>query len=41
MAYIRNGMHKKGTAVAVDVRNKVRDAVVTPMPFVPSNYYRG
>ena len=41
MAYVKNGMHKKGTAVAVDVRNKLREAVLTPMPFVPTKYYRG
>ena len=41
MAYVASGSHKKGTALAVDVRNKLRDAVVAPMPFVPSKYYRG
>ncbi|RPD52353.1 glycine cleavage system T protein [Lentinus tigrinus ALCF2SS1-7] len=41
MAYVANGWHKKGTEVAVDVRNKLRRAVLTPMPFVPTHYYRG
>ena len=41
MAYIKNGWHKKGTEVEVDVRNKLRKAVLTPMPFVPTRYYRG
>ncbi|KAI0324207.1 glycine cleavage system T protein [Cubamyces sp. BRFM 1775] len=41
MAYIQNGWHKKGTEVEVDVRNKLRKAVLTPMPFVPTKYYRG
>jgi aminomethyltransferase len=41
MGYIKNGLHKKGTEVEVEVRNKRRKAVVTPMPFVPTKYYRG
>ena len=41
MAYVKSGWHKKGTAVEVDVRNKLRKAVLTPMPFVPTRYYRG
>lgn len=41
MGYVQNGWHKKGTEVEVDVRNKLRKAVLTPMPFVKSNYYRG
>ncbi|KAG6818438.1 hypothetical protein H0H93_004989 [Arthromyces matolae] len=41
MGYIQSGWHKKGTEVAIDVRNKLRKAVVTPMPFVPSKYWRG
>ena len=40
MAYVKSGWHKKGTAVEVDVRNKLRNAVLTPMPFVPTKYYR-
>ncbi|GLB41469.1 putative P-loop containing nucleoside triphosphate hydrolase protein [Lyophyllum shimeji] len=34
MGYVSSGWHKKGTEVAVDVRNKLRKAVVTPMPFM-------
>jgi aminomethyltransferase len=41
MGYVKNGMHKKGTKLAVDVRGKPRDAAIAPMPFVPSRYYRG
>ncbi|CDO78143.1 hypothetical protein BN946_scf184581.g2 [Trametes cinnabarina] len=41
MGYVKNGWHKKGTALDVDVRSKMRRAVITPMPFVPTRYYRG
>ncbi|KAJ2936991.1 hypothetical protein H1R20_g109, partial [Candolleomyces eurysporus] len=41
MGYVKNGFHKKGTEVQVDVRNKLRKAVITPMPFVKPNYWRG
>ncbi|KAJ7509635.1 glycine cleavage system T protein [Mycena galericulata] len=41
MGYVRNGSHKKGTKVAVEVRNKMREAVVAPMPFVKARYWRG
>lgn len=41
MGYIKNGFHKKGTEVEVDVRNKLRKAVITPMPFIKPGYYRG
>ena len=41
MGYVKNGHHKKGTELAVEVRNKIRKAIVTPMPFVPSKFYRG
>ncbi|WWD18007.1 glycine cleavage system T protein [Kwoniella shandongensis] len=40
MGYIENGQHKKGTEVKVEVRKKLRDAVVRPMPFVPTKYYK-
>lgn len=39
MGYINRGYFKKGTKVAVKVRNKVNPATVVGMPFVPSNYY--
>jgi len=41
MGYIKSGFHKKGTAVAVEVRKKARAALVTPMPFTPTRYWRG
>ncbi len=41
MGYIESGWHKKGTRVEVEVRMQLRKAVVTPMPFVKPNYWRG
>ncbi|CBK25284.2 Aminomethyltransferase [Blastocystis hominis] len=41
MGYIKKGLHTAGTQVEVEVRNKKYPAVVTKMPFVPNNYYRG
>ncbi|KAI6028129.1 hypothetical protein EDC04DRAFT_2716572 [Pisolithus marmoratus] len=41
MGYVLSGWHKKGTEIEVDVRNKLRKAVVTPMPFMKPNYWRG
>ena len=41
MAYVKNGSHKKGTALVVDVRTKLRPATVVPMRFVPTRYFRG
>lgn len=41
MGYVENGWHKKGTEVEIEVRNKLRKAVVTPMPFVKPKYWRG
>ncbi|KAJ3225513.1 hypothetical protein HK099_006651 [Clydaea vesicula] len=35
------GFHKQGTDLKVKVRNKLQDAKVTKMPFVPHQYYRG
>jgi aminomethyltransferase len=40
MGYVASGQHKKGTQVKVEVRKKMRDAIVRPMPFVPSKYYK-
>lgn len=40
MGYIKNGLHKKGTEVAVLVRNKLRKATVTPMPWIESKFHR-
>ena len=39
MAYLPSAMCKSGTKVLLRVRNKDVEAVVTKMPFVPSNYY--
>jgi aminomethyltransferase len=41
MGYVKTGWHKKGTEVEVEVRNKMRKAVLVPMPFVKPNYFRG
>ncbi|KZT21025.1 glycine cleavage system T protein [Neolentinus lepideus HHB14362 ss-1] len=41
MGYVQSGFHKKGTEVEVEVRKQPRKAVITPMPFVKTNYYRG
>lgn len=41
MAYVQSDYAKKDTQLQIEVRNKRLDATVTPMPFVPQNYYRG
>lgn len=41
MGYVQSGWHKKGTEVDVEVRNKARKGVLTPMPFTPPHYWRG
>ncbi|KAI9148533.1 hypothetical protein H9P43_010131 [Blastocladiella emersonii ATCC 22665] len=41
MGYVAGGFHKAGTEVGVVVRGKTQKAVVTKMPFVPHQYYRG
>ncbi|KAI5780530.1 hypothetical protein EDC01DRAFT_730728 [Geopyxis carbonaria] len=41
MGYVKSGLHKSGTELTVMVRGKPRKAVVTKMPFVPTNYYKG
>lgn len=41
MAYVQADHALKGTALQIEVRKKRLDATVTPMPFVPQNYYRG
>ncbi|KAJ2841459.1 hypothetical protein IWW36_006251 [Coemansia brasiliensis] len=40
MAYVRKGFNKRGTALKVKVRNRVQDATVVKMPFVPANYHK-
>lgn len=41
MGYVQSGWHKKGTEVDVEIRNKKRKGVLTPMPFIKPGYYRG
>ena len=41
MAYVQKEHAGKDTALQVEVRGKRLAAAVTPMPFVPQNYYRG
>ena len=41
VGYIRSGWHKKGTEVAVDVRNKLRKAQLVGLPFYAPRFYRG
>ncbi|KAK0570252.1 Aminomethyltransferase, mitochondrial [Tilletia horrida] len=41
MALVANGSHKAGTKLKVSVRNKIREAQVAKLPFVPSKFYRG
>ncbi len=41
MGYVASGHHKKGTKVMIEVRKKMREAVIRPMPFVPTRYYKG
>ncbi|KAJ2304995.1 hypothetical protein IWW52_004971 [Coemansia sp. RSA 2704] len=40
MAYVKKGFNKRGTALKVKVRNRVQDAQVVKMPFVPANYHK-
>ena len=41
IGYVATAHAKVGTAVQVEVRGKVSGAVVTKMPFVPANYFKG
>jgi len=41
MGYVQKKFAKAGTELKVKVRNKVNDAVVTKMPFVPAGYFKG
>lgn len=41
MALVKNGYHKKDTPLRVEVRNKMREAQVTRLPFVPNKFFRG
>eukprot|EP00217_Crustomastix_stigmatica_P003157 CAMPEP_0183819590 /NCGR_PEP_ID=MMETSP0803_2-20130417/64212_1 /TAXON_ID=195967 /ORGANISM="Crustomastix stigmata, Strain CCMP3273" /LENGTH=1299 /DNA_ID=CAMNT_0026064479 /DNA_START=69 /DNA_END=3966 /DNA_ORIENTATION=+ len=40
MGYVNKALAKAGTELKVQVRNKVNDATVTKMPFVPTPYYK-
>lgn len=39
MGYVKTSHTKNGTKVKFEVRKKMIDAVVSKMPFVPSNYF--
>ena len=39
MGYVPASKAKNGTKLALKVRNRTVEAVVTKMPFVPTNYY--
>lgn len=41
MCYVPPALAKAGTELSVSVRGKQQKIVVTKMPFVPQNYYRG
>ncbi|GAA6229692.1 aminomethyltransferase, mitochondrial [Lates japonicus] len=41
MGYVDAAFAKNGTAIQVEVRKKAVAAVVSKMPFVPTNYYSG
>ncbi|KAF9933342.1 hypothetical protein FBU30_005746 [Linnemannia zychae] len=40
MAYVKNGVHKSGTELEVEVRGRKQKAVITKMPFVPAGYHK-
>ncbi|KAF8975095.1 hypothetical protein BGZ46_009437 [Entomortierella lignicola] len=40
MGYVKNGLHKSGTELEVEVRGRKQKAVVTKMPFVPAGYHK-
>jgi aminomethyltransferase len=40
MGYVESAFAKVGTAVKLEVRGKMQDAVVSKMPFVDTHYYR-
>ena len=41
MGYVMYSSQNKGTALAVEVRKKVRAALVTTMSFSPTRYWKG
>jgi len=40
MGYVKEQHKKPGTAVQLKIRDKLHNAEITKMPFVPSNYYQ-
>lgn len=40
MGFVDTAMSKKGTEVSIQIRGKMQNAEITPMPFVESRYYR-
>ncbi|KAG0365477.1 hypothetical protein BGZ54_006480 [Gamsiella multidivaricata] len=40
MGYVKNGLHKSGTELQVEVRGRKQKATVTKMPFVPAGYHK-
>jgi len=40
IGYINKPFNRKGTDVQITVRGKTKPAVTTPMPFVPTSYYK-
>ncbi|EWC44364.1 hypothetical protein DRE_01190 [Drechslerella stenobrocha 248] len=40
MGYVEDGYKKSGTEVGVQIRGKVRKAVIAKMPFVPPKYHK-
>ncbi|KAI0890039.1 glycine cleavage system T protein [Annulohypoxylon maeteangense] len=41
MGYVKDGLHKAGTELKVVVRGKERSALVTKMPFIKTQYWKG
>ncbi|KAK6542113.1 Aminomethyltransferase, mitochondrial, variant 2 [Orbilia ellipsospora] len=41
MGYVEENYKKAGTEIGVEIRGKVRQAVISKMPFVPAKYYKG
>ncbi|ORZ15469.1 hypothetical protein BCR41DRAFT_353813 [Lobosporangium transversale] len=40
MGYVKNGLHKSGTELEVEVRGRKQKAIVTKLPFVPAGYHK-
>ena len=40
MAYVETPLSKQGTKLSVNIRNRIIDAEVVKMPFVPAQYYK-